>query len=457
MATPTPLLGPATDVLRSLKGDGDLVVLRKSLQTSEQLDVFVDQTIHEALITRSIYEKEYEHLKLVFDTLDPIVEAEQEALATSSVPLLGGLGFVLLAKEIDLASDDVQLIASEIPKDHNIAKLFAIPAIRRYFCHWYGFRPDPTYLLLPEDVVGLVSDDMAPRLIRVGTTSFLVTCVDGTSTALERIALKCLIPRYVGPELPSVNQGPARQLKEYRAIFDAIRKISNPESHLTPSELKRRIAEVKEPESETEPPRFAAMEFIDGPTLGDRIQYQQSDDDHKLVRPRRKRGPILRYLLRGVDSQVTAARYSASMLHRLQFVSELTENLCPTLSTIEEIHHPHLDLSPSNVILRNGRSDPDFDQVRNPVLIDFGRNTLVYERVGSSDRWERTRTYIAPELRSSRRYAENPDRADLFFFRGHRSRSFQRRPGDSRNAERATRGPVGARADPCRGCRGSCR
>ncbi len=75
--------------------------------------------------------------------------------------------------------------------------------------------------------------------------------------------------------------------------------------------------------------------------------------------------------------------------------------LCGILSANLRNGLRHLDLSPSNIILkRDGKINADSSDEENwiPYLIDFGRNYLLTERVGSGYAFAQAQIYIAPEL-----------------------------------------------------------
>jgi Protein kinase domain len=78
---------------------------------------------------------------------------------------------------------------------------------------------------------------------------------------------------------------------------------------------------------------------------------------------------------------------------RMEFASRFADALLNVLSGFEKDGIYHGDLSPSNVILRN---DDDAD----PVLIDFGFNFVLQERVGSTVAFQQAAKYVAPEVLS---------------------------------------------------------
>ena len=83
------------------------------------------------------------------------------------------------------------------------------------------------------------------------------------------------------------------------------------------------------------------------------------------------------------------------------FCSELAVTLCDVLGRLHRAGHAHLDLAAANifVLARDGSR---------LKLIDFGRNYILTERVGTSARIRAASAYVAPELMG----ADSPDSID---------------------------------------------
>jgi serine/threonine protein kinase len=81
----------------------------------------------------------------------------------------------------------------------------------------------------------------------------------------------------------------------------------------------------------------------------------------------------------------------------LKDVSKIISNLCTILAHYAEKEVPHLDLSPENILIRDKEAGEE-DKI-NIVLIDFGYNYLLNEKVGSlTAAAKRAQLYIAPEI-----------------------------------------------------------
>ena len=231
-------------------------------------------------------------------------------------------------------------------------------------------RTDPAVLSSLFDLYGLdrteVSADDA-ELYRIGTTSFILRASWEPSIS-EQVAVKCLLPRYFRN----------RRIRERTRNYD---KAHFHSPH---------VPIVKESSD-----RVIIMAFVEGPTLAEKIAERSvprsrytSVDDHSSKDVARARALTPR------DVDDIRARFTA---------------ICDVLAELYRGGHSHLDLSPANVIVTDEVRGTQIDgQVtRSQVsLIDFGRNFIVTERVGSHMALPRAAVYVAPELQ------RNPDAGD---------------------------------------------
>jgi serine/threonine protein kinase len=205
------------------------------------------------------------------------------------------------------------------------------------------------------------------ELYRIGTTSFILRA-SWRPSINEQVAVKCLLPRYFRN----------RRIRERTRNYEKAR-IRN--SHVP---VVRRSTD-----------RAIIMAFVEGPTLAEKIadravprsRYTDIEDhSSKDVAEARALTP------RDVDD--IRARFTA---------------ICDVLAELYREGHSHLDLSPANVIVTDETrvANGDGRATRSEVsLIDFGRNFIVTERVGSHMALPRAAVYVAPELQ------QNPDAGD---------------------------------------------
>jgi serine/threonine protein kinase len=188
------------------------------------------------------------------------------------------------------------------------------------------------------------------ELHRVGTTSLILKCPTRPKSETDKprvVALKCLLPRY--HKVRAITASTEAYEAEHSLELSGIPYVY----HSTPLTI--------------------AMDFIEGPTLAEVLADRAVPDDRSVEEQTRER-----------------ALYDTD----IEFIREIGLAICEKLS--ELIAHGgrhHLDLSPSNIILVNGPSEP----VR-IALIDFGHNFAISERVGTSAAFRRASLYVDPEL-----------------------------------------------------------
>jgi serine/threonine protein kinase len=173
---------------------------------------------------------------------------------------------------------------------------------------------------------------------RLGTTSFILRCQPLQRTAHGRAsALKCLLYPYVG------NTAIAEATRGYVTRYEAF------DEHMAAVEASTA--------------KWIQMEFIEGATLAEAM------------------------LGEAMSGERHAARLRVDLLRRLGL---------SLLDALADVPYPHMDLSPTNVIVRGWP-----DEVR-IVLIDFGENYLLTHNVSSGSVSAETARYVAPELLRSR-------------------------------------------------------
>jgi serine/threonine protein kinase len=181
---------------------------------------------------------------------------------------------------------------------------------------------------------------------RIGTTSFILKCLPSRASASTMAALKCLIYPYTRMEaIAGVTRDYAREYGR---------------------DPGRPCPQMVEVYRSTE--RWVLMRFVDGRSLSEVLRDEsEAGDEHPLgLRADRLR------------------RYGLPLLHALSVVPR-----------------PHLDLSPSNVMVET----PDDDEPTAParlVLVDFGQNYLLTHDVAGGRVHPETTRYVAPELLGSR-------------------------------------------------------
>lgn len=191
------------------------------------------------------------------------------------------------------------------------------------------------------------------RLHKIGTTSLILRCLYKEVGQVQPVvvALKCLLPRYHGV------QAITKRTHAYE------------EEHAYKEDL---LAEdIGVPYVYDSTPLTIMMEFIAGDTLAERLATR-----------------VAPY---GVDKAAKEAR--ALDADDIGFIRNVGLAVCRRLAKLAERGHHHLDLSPSNIIVT--KESPDEVEV---TLIDFGRNYVITERVGTSAAFRRAALYVAPEL-----------------------------------------------------------
>ena len=84
--------------------------------------------------------------------------------------------------------------------------------------------------------------------------------------------------------------------------------------------------------------------------------------------------------------------------HQLRAISNIDQifrNLSKHMQVCYRLNRPHLDLSPDNILIQTGLED----EIKAVVLIDFGSNYILSERVGAAGRqWSRAQNFVSPEI-----------------------------------------------------------
>jgi hypothetical protein len=196
--------------------------------------------------------------------------------------------------------------------------------------------------------------DLAGAVVhRIGTTSFLLKVLPAPGSAATTAALKCLLYPYTRMESLA---GATRHYAD-----DYGRDASRP---------CRQMVEVYRSTS-----KWVLMRFVDGPTLAEilRDEVHAADGPPSGLRADRLR------------------RYGVALVRALAAVP-----------------FPHLDLSPSNVIVESQDPDVPAGPEARLVLIDFGQNYLLTQDVAGGLVLPETVRYIAPELLGSRAAHREP-------------------------------------------------
>lgn len=186
------------------------------------------------------------------------------------------------------------------------------------------------------------------KLHAVGTTSFLLHC---NPNEMNEGALKCLIPRYAHV------RDVAEPFSEYCKTYGSVRERLGAEFDGAVPKIDPVTAG-----------RYLWMDFVRGVTLAQAL---------------------------------SAGGTETAPPERLAQLASLARRLARVLATLADIHKPHLDLSPSNIILSGDPLQPP--NWSSPVLIDFGRNTLLSERVTVGSAYELAMSYISPEVQDAER------------------------------------------------------
>lgn len=267
--------------------------------------------------------------KLTADPYAPPLEEQLEPQFSSAPALVKGpLGFYLFTKAAERWHNDKPEVVTK-RCDHYLAD----PDVSEYMRKFYGV-PSSCW--------------EAPKLHKVGTTSFILTSTPPLEEMKRHLDLvvKLLKPKYLD------------NLTISAATYEAVRIGRLEEfTDFTPTFPEK-------PSS-----NFVIMSFVAGPTLRERID-----------------------LLRPTTNRPNAVRKSQRQL--LDLARTLVPALCTDLQVIRSsLIRAHRDLSPDNVILsRSNTKKPK------PILIDFGLNNLLRGGVGSREDLIRAEKYVAPEV-----------------------------------------------------------
>ena len=208
-------------------------------------------------------------------------------------------------------------------------------------------------------------DDVA--LYRIGTTSFILRARWRPSIS-EQVAVKCLLPRYF----------------RNRRIRERTRNYEKTRIHNSHVPVVRRSTD-----------RAIIMAFVEGPTLAEKIATRAVPRPRGTsIEERSSKEVAEARALKPRDVNDIRARFTA---------------ICDVLAELYREGHNHLDLSPANIIVTDETRVADGDgqaTQSNVNLIDFGRNFIVTERVGSHMALPRAAVYVAPELQ------QDPDAGD---------------------------------------------
>jgi hypothetical protein len=193
---------------------------------------------------------------------------------------------------------------------------------------------------------------------RLGTTSFILRCARDDNTR-DPIALKCLLYPYTG------NRQIALATREYERRYAPTATAAK--AHMP------RVYHSSE--------AWIEMDFIEGRTLAELLADPGAGGEPAPLRVRLDR--VRRYGL-------------------------------PLMTALCVLPVPHLDLSPSNVIVQERESEDGSTTVAHVYLVDFGENYLLTQDVGSGRLGAGHARFVAPELLHSRGRRERPGREDVF-------------------------------------------
>jgi len=178
-------------------------------------------------------------------------------------------------------------------------------------------------------------------LHRLGTTSFILRCRSLSRDAAGFSALKCLLYPYT--EIDAISVATERYAGDYRADGCCMARVYRSTA------------------------RWIWMELIEGESLA--------------------------YVLRRARS-ACGVRQQANLDHLRRYG-------IPLLRALHEVPYQHLDLSPSNVLIRR-QTTVEESVTADVVLIDFGQNYLLTEEVGRGRLSADVVRYVSPELIESR-------------------------------------------------------
>jgi serine/threonine protein kinase len=200
------------------------------------------------------------------------------------------------------------------------------------------------------------------RIHRIGTTSMVIQCNEKQSGELatsKKIALKCVLPQYFA----------IKSIREGTLLYQARHGIDHPA-----------VARVYASSE-----RYVSMDFIEGPTLAEYL------DRSAVSEPR-----INSRLDDRQQQQVARQNRIDRRLNKpdIERVRGVGLALCAILGDLATLGRRHLDLSPSNIIVREvpGSSAVQF------TLIDFGHNYALTEKPGSSPAFRNAAVYVDPQL-----------------------------------------------------------
>jgi serine/threonine protein kinase len=195
----------------------------------------------------------------------------------------------------------------------------------------------------------------------LGTTSFILHCWTNEPGPEQPRALKCILYRYTQVEAVALG------IKNYKNPFPKRDQEKEPYPAIAVS-----VESISD--------KWVRMEFIDGKTLADEVPNPPS----------------------GTQTTLNVARLRRYGL--------------PLVNALRLLPFPHLDLSPSNIMVRrrdlppgdNGSLTAVNEAEASLVLIDFGQNYLLTDNVAGGRVSRETARYVAPELLASRAKTVEP-------------------------------------------------
>jgi hypothetical protein len=182
---------------------------------------------------------------------------------------------------------------------------------------------------------------------RLGTTSFLLRCRSKSIDAAGPSALKCLLYPYM----------------RLGAVVEATKRYADTYKSADPSTTRHMVRVYRSTA------QWVWMEFITGRTLSEALRAEALLDESPPTGLRSDR--LRRYGL-------------------------------PVLQALHDVPSSHLDLSPSNIMVRDTGDTESQQMNADIVLIDFGENHLLTQNVASGRISSETARYVAPELLESR-------------------------------------------------------
>jgi serine/threonine protein kinase len=263
--------------------------------------------------------------------------------ATSDA-LRGLAGFVLLMRDLEMAS---RTTAQQQPRHSRDAR---IHAATRYL-------GDPLVQAELAETYGIpgIYDLSEASIYRLGTTSVILECPRLASD--DNVALKCVLYRYSSVDAIKTHTA------GYRQRYDAGHQVSFMPKVFDCGEL------------------FIAMELIRGKTLAEHLAERRTELTRSDVRRRPQPTEVVKAQL----------GFAAAIGQKL---SETLAVLAKTRARNGEIGIHHLDLSPTNILIREPFA---VGTVPSIVLVDFGVNYLITEDLGTTAAIMAASDYIAQE------------------------------------------------------------